>query len=1024
MKFSQTCIRQPVLAIVMSLVLMVVGIIGYQKIDIRFFPKLDIPVVSIWIEYDGASAKYMEAGVVTPIENAISDVSGIDAMSSRSSNSWANINVRFRMDGHFEQEVNDLRDSISGIRDQLPTDMKGPWLNVGGVGPTILNIAFTDDNKSPEEIRDYVDRNIMPVFNQLPGVGWVDEHGAGSYAMRVWLNPDKMAAYGITVTDVENAIESNNIDFPAGSIQDPQRNYSIVSDTRLKTGDEFGNILLSQKNNASIRLKDIADVGLGSDSLQPSPMRINGKVAFGVQVSPMQGANPIDVANSVKTSLEKLKQQLPPGMHTEIIYDASRFLKSSINETFEAIFLAIILVVAVVLLFLGSLRSAWVPIVTIPVCMVSVFGIMNFLGFSINTVSLLAMVLAIGLVVDDAIVVLENIHRHIEDGMAPMAAALKGSKEIGLPVIAMTLTLAAVYAPIGFAEGFTSIIFKEFAFTLAGAVIISGFVALTLSPMMCAKILRPKTHKNKIAVLRYLENGLQNLTDFYRGVLPKLLASQSVIVMGLVVIAALGYLVYRSVPSEFVPTEDTGMIAGSIVSPTGSSFSYTNRYAKQVEQLFKKVPQAANSYVMVNTGSVSTGLNLKPWGQRKLTTEQLVEKLNPELAKIPGINAVLYVPDPVDYGLGGSDIVVRLVTTGSYQDLIEPISRLVALTKGYAGLTDVNSDLKFDEQQFKVTVNRDLASALGVNVQDIADTLSIMLGGDHVTDVQSGTQSYSVLVQMRKADLENFKGIDKLYVRSGLGDSSTGINDMVPLSSLVKLTPIVGEPSLAHYNRMRAATFSARVTPGYTESQAIGYLQQVLPTVLGPNMSYAFDGKAAQFLSSQGNMASMFLMALVFIYLVLAAQFGSFIDPFIILLSVPLSIVFAIVALKLSGGTMSLYANIGLVTLVGMITKHGILITQFTNELREEGQPLMDALVTAASIRLRPILMTTSAMVFGALPLVLVTGPGSVGRHQIGWVIIAGLLFGTFFSLVVVPIAYTFFGKFKTIQPKSDNYLS
>ena len=1008
MRLPEICIRQPVFAIVLSLVLVVVGVVSFMRLGLRFFPELNVPLMTINTSFPGADPTLIENSITTPLENVIAGVPNIAAMNSSSSASSSSIQVRFYMGKNFSQEVNSVRDKVSAERESLPTNAEPPVIQVGTVGQTAVNIDFLDPGKTPAEIRDYVESYVQPVLQQVKGVGSVSIQGASDYAMRIWLNSAKMAALGVTVPDIETALQDNNINFPAGQIQGPIRNYTIISDTALKTPQQFGDIIIRIQNGRAIRFKDLADVELGYSSLQPTPMRVNGVNAVDAGINPLLSASPIEVADGAKTVLKKIRQSLPPGMKSIVSYDASIFLKSSIRETFIAIIEAIILVVIVVFLFLGSVRASCIPIVTIPVCIIAVFGVMYLFGFTVNVMTLLAVVLAIGLVVDDAVVMLENIHRHIEEGQAPLQAAIVGSKEIAFSVVAMTLTLAAVYAPIGFAQGFTAVIFKEFAFTLAGAVIISGFVALTLSPMMCAKILQPRTKNSRFAT--FLDQRFEKISSGYQTILAKLLRTRLLIVGILIVLAILGYLMYRALPSEFVPKEDVGLIEVQIEGPSKASINYMNKYTKRVENIVKKVPAVKDYLSFVGGQTSQTWLVLKRWGKRELTTQDVVNEINPKLEKITGVKAFATVPDPVQYGMGGHDYAIHLMTTGSYDQLLGPMAKMYQLLQKYPGLTQVDRDLKFDAQEYKVDVNRDLAGAIGVNIQDIATTLSAMLGGAHITDIYAGTRTYEVKLQMPPGDLKNFAGIRKLYVRSAT-------NKLIPLSNLITLTPSIGAPSLSHYNRMRAGTITAQLQPGYSISQAIDYTFKVLPQVLTPNVTYAFDGRAQEFVESEGGMTGIFLMSFIFIYLVLSAQFGSFIDPFIILLSVPLSIVGALFALILGGGTLNLYSDIGLVTLVGLITKHGILITQFANELRGQGMELYQAVIKAARIRLRPILMTTIAMIFGTLPLALATGPGSIGRHQIGWVIVGGLIFGTFFSLVVVPIAYTYLGRFKKFAP-------
>jgi len=761
-KLPEFCIRNPVIAIVLNLIIVVVGVVGYSRLDIRFFPKIDIPIVTVSTHYQGASPDIIENSITTPIENSLSGVAGVQSINSTSSNSTSSITIRFGMNGNFNQEVNAVRDKVSAVRKNLPIDSDPSTISVGGNGQLLMSIGFTDPNKTSAQIRDYVRTNVWPQLREIPGVGGVGIYGASDYAMRIWLNAQKMAQLGITVTDIENALNSNNIEFPAGLIQDPDRTFSVVSNTRLTTAKQFANIILTKKNDKLIRFKDVATVDVGSSSLQDSPMRINGKPGIDVEITPLLTANPINVASLIKDKLAQLGQDLPTGMVAKVNYDQSQFLKASIHETSKAIFEAIFLVILVIFLFLGSLRASSIAIITIPLSIIAVFGLIYFLGFTINVMTLLAIVLAVGLVVDDAIVMIENIHRHMDLGLSPFNAAIKGSNQITLAIIAMTMTLAVVYAPIGFAQGFTAVLFKQFAFTLAGAVIISGFVALTLSPMMCSAIL--KTNQKPIYISELTDQFFEKLRVKYQLLLKKALSKRLWVIAVLVMIALVGYLIFLFLPQEFIPQEDSGIIISSITSPAGSSIDYTNRYMRQIEKIYSKIPEIKSYYDMVRGGSASSYVILKPWSQRSRSVQQVVAELTPLMAAVPGVVAYPTIPDPIDYGTGGSDVTVQLMTTGTYKQLLKPMSKLVKLAKAYPGLQHINRSMKFDDQQFSITINRNLAAELGVDIQAIADTTHVMLGGMHITDFEADGRSYSVLVQMQKKDLQNFSGIKKLYV--------------------------------------------------------------------------------------------------------------------------------------------------------------------------------------------------------------------------------------------------------------------
>jgi multidrug efflux pump len=1011
MKITELCITRPVFACVMNLILVVIGIVSYQHLELRYFPKMEQRIVRISTSYSGASADLVESAVTDKIEGALNGIEGVQNISSTSSDGRSSINLIFRQDSKFEDAVNQVRDKVTGVRDQLPPypEVTSSSVTVGSTARATINLGFVANNKTTEQIRDYVDHNITPILREINGVGSLPVYGGSDYALRVWLDSEKMAALGVTVTDIIDTLEDNNIDFPAGTIHGVQRNFTIVSDTRLTSPKQFKNLIIRSTDNNVIRLGNIAKVKVGNASLQESPMLINGKAGIDVQVRSRTDVNPIDVATAVKKSLVSIRKNLPEGMKVVISYDQSEYLKAAINETIESLFEAVGLVVIVVLIFLGSLRASSIPIITIPLCIIDSFGIMAALGYTINIMTLLALVLAIGLVVDDAIVMLENIHRYIEKGLTPVKAAIAGSQEIMLPVIAMTITLAAVYAPIGFSQGLSSVIFKEFALTLSGTVIISGFVALTLSPMMCSKILTNTAKENKLQ--KKVEHVFDNISNAYQRFLHKVLKKTSIIIIGFILLIIAGVFVFKSLPQEFLPQEDIGYFNGNVTPPTGSSIQYVDGQMRKVDKLYAKDPSIEFYSTFILAGGPTSYVTLMPWDKRKLSTDQIIEELDKKANHIPGLEINFSIPDAINITSDndGNDFTLQLMSTGTYESLEKLADKVVRELEKYPGLMHVRTNLTFNKLRYKLSVNREQAASLGVNLQDIATTMKTMIGGSHRTDLHLGGQAYRVIVQMQREDLTNFSGIQKLFVRSA--DEHN-----IPLSSLVSLKPYIGQSSLTHFMHLRSAHVTAQLNPDYSIGQAIHYTDGFLPSLLKSNQRFAYSGQSADFLNASSDMVSMFILAMIFIYLVLAAQFESFIDPFIILLTVPLSIVGALVFLKLCGGSLNIYTEIGLITLIGLVSKHGILITQFANNLREEGVELVDALVQAATTRLRPIIMTTLAMALGSIPLALATGPGGNSHKQIGIVIVAGLLLGTVFSLVVVPIAYYYLGRFKKVN--------
>lgn len=1022
MRLPEICIKHPVFATALNLLLITLGFFSYKHLETRFFPNLNAPIANITTSLPGANQQTMERSVTALIENGIANVDGIDFMRSTTSTGSSRVTVYFKDSRHLNDEIADLRDAVNAVRSTLPSNATPPIVTSSNIGNAIMSLSVLDSDPtvSPFTIRNYIEEKIEPLLQSLPGVGNISIYGASDYALRLWLNPTKMAALGITTSDVINTLNSNNIDIAAGSVLNTNRSFSVLSKTRLSTPEEFKNLIVKSNQTENVRLGDIARVEMGSSSVQNPILRINGKNGINIDIRTFASANGIEVAKAIKKILPNIQKNLPSGLSIAIANDNSLYLQEAVKKTFEAIIESIIMVTLIIYLFLGSFRASLIPITTIPVCFIAGFFLIATLGYSINTITLLAIVIAIGLVVDDAIVMLENIHRHIEGGAAPLQAAFKGSHEMILPIIAMTLTLAAVYAPIGFSTGPTAIIFKEFAFTLAGIVIISGFVALTLSPMLSSKLLQPKNKSEALA--QKIESLFQQGTTYYTKILKRCLLNRPKIILLALLLAVFGSLLFSSLKSEFIPSNDTGQIMTELVFPPGATLQYMDRQMKKIEDVYSKIPEKQSYYVLANPNSGSvTQLTLKPWMQRDRSTQEVIQALVPVLGKIPGVTVFPYSPEIIDYGAStDEEVSIEIMTTGKRSDLDKTNQVLMDAFKKYPGFTDLNTTLTYNTLQYDLHINRDLAADLGASMSDISNTISVMLNGSHVTDFFKNNQTYPVMLQIEPDYLQDFNGIDALYVKSNLPtEPNAPTGNMAPLSQFVSFTPEITPPTLENFNRLPAFSITARLAPGYTASDAIHYINQEMPKALPPESYWTFDGALREMIHSNQNIVQIFLLAFLFIYLILSAQFGSFIDPFIILLSTPLSIVGGLLMLKLSGGTLNLYSEIGLVTLVGMISKHGILITQFTNVLREEGLSMTEALIRACSIRLRPILMTTAAMVFGTLPLILESGPGSTGRHEIGWVIIGGLLFGTLFSLIVVPVAYSYLGQLKKLPQKS-----
>lgn len=1001
MKISEICIRRPVFATVLSLVVMLLGIVSYDRLSVREYPKIDEPVVTVSTTYRGASAEIIESQVTRPLEDSLAGIEGVEVLSSISRSESSQISVRFKVERDPDSAASDVRDRVSRARRKLPDDVDEPVIaKVEADANPIIWLAFSSDRHSNLEVSDIANRVVKPRLQTLPGAADVRIYGERRYAMRVWLDRERLAAYQMTPQDVEDALRRQNVEIPAGRIESQQREFSVVAQTDLQVPEEFEAVVVQTVNGYPVRIRDLGRVEIGAAS-ERMTVRFRGKSAVSLGLIKQSTANPLELAKALKVELPQIVAELPEGMRVDIANDTTVFIDRSIESVFGTIFEAIILVVLIIFFFLRNLRATLVPLVTIPVSLIGVFTLMFILGFTINTLTLLALVLAIGLVVDDAIVMLENIYRHIEEGMPRMEAALTGAKEIGFAVVAMTITLAAVYAPVAFMTGRTGKLFIEFALTLAGAVLVSGFVALTLSPMMCSLLLKHEEKHGKAFVL--IENFLNWVTAGYKRVLVASLKQRWIVMLGFVLVAVASGVLFSVLKSELAPTEDRGTIMGSFSGPEGATLDYMDTYARQLEAIYEATPEVERYFVVSGNPTVSQGtsfIGLYDWKDRKKKSQEVAKDLAPKFAAIPGVRAFPVLPPSLGQSARERPINFVIMTSASYEELEQVTNEFLAELAKNPGLTTVDTDLKLNKPELAVRVDRERAADAGVQVDVLGRTLETMLGGRQVTRFKRDGEQYDVMVQVADADRTNPGDIRGIYVRGQQGN-------MVPLANLVQVDETVSPRELNHFSQRRAVTITANLAPGYTMGEALNFMDGVASRVLKPGYAKDYNGQTREFRQSSSSLAVTFVLALAFIYLVLAAQFESFRDPFIIMLTVPLSMTGALAALYFTGGTLNVYSQIGLVTLVGLITKHGILIVEFANQLQEQGKAIREAVIEAAELRLRPILMTTGAMVLGAIPLALATGAGAESRQQIGWVIVGGLLLGTFFTLFVVPTVYT-----------------
>ncbi|MEE8220928.1 MAG: efflux RND transporter permease subunit, partial [Woeseiaceae bacterium] len=917
--------------------------------------------------------------------------------------------VRFLLDRNADAAASDVRDRVSQARSFLPEEADEPIVQKQEADARpIIYLAFSSDRHNLTEIADIATRLVKDRVQTLPGVAQADVYG-NRFAMRIWLNPDRLAGFELTPQDVENALRAQNIEIPAGRVESRDREFTVLAETDLREPEEFAQIIVKKTDEFLVRLGDVARIELGADSAR-FRARFNRRNAVPLGVIKQAVANPLDISSALKVLLPEITRTLPEGMRVEMAYDSTVFIRESIDEVYVTVVEAVVLVMLVIFLFLRNWRAVIIPLVTIPVSLIGAFALMNLFGFTINTLSLLAIVLAIGLVVDDAIVMLENIYRHIEEGIPPFEAALKGSSEIGFAIIAMTLTLAAVYLPFAFATGRSGMLFIEFALTLAGAVLVSGFTALTLSPMMCSKLLH---HEDKHG--RFFEIGerlLKGLDHGYRALLDRVLRLRWLTIGAAAAVAAGMVGLFLSLPHELAPAEDQGIIIGFGTAPEGATIDYTDRYAKQMEDIYEAVPEQNRFFKIVGFSGVTNAIGfigLKPWNERERSAQQIAQSLFQAFSDIAGLMAFPITPPPLGQTRFGQPVSFVVQSTGTWEDLDDIVSKLLAKMAENSQLTNPDSDLKLNKPELRVDINREKVAVVGASVDTVGRTLETMLGGRNVTRFKMGTEQYDVIVQIDDDSRRTPGDLSNIFVR---GNDDT----MIQLQNLATVTETVAAKELNHFDKLRAATISAGLAPGYSQGEALEWMENALREVT-PEPLFDLSGQSREFRESASGAMMLMVLALIFIYLVLSAQFESFVDPLIILVAVPLAMFGAFLCLVMLNkgnvlgwwtvtGSWNIYTQIGAVTLVGLISKHGILIVEFANQLREQGMAKRDAVLQSASLRLRPILMTTGAMVLGAVPLAVATGAGAEARHQIGWVVAGGMSFGTVFTLFVVPVVY------------------
>jgi len=1003
MRFTDLFIQRPVLAVVVNLFILLLGVRALTTLPVQQYPTLENTVITVTTVYPGASAELIQGFITTPVQQAVADAEGIDYLTSESQTGVSIVTANIKLNYDPNAALTEVMAKVAQVRGELPQDALDPVIQQStGSTISLMYLSFFSKDLTPEQITDYLTRAVQPKLQTIEGVAQAPMFGDQAFAMRVWLDPQRMAAVGVTATEVVAALLAHNYQAAVGQTKGDFITVNINAHTDLNTVAGFQDIVVSAQDDQLVRLRDVAQVTLSS-ATDDSLVTFNGQQAIFLGINPTPTANPLSTIAAVRAQLPAIQRQLPPSLKFAVVYDATVYIQASIDEVVRTLVEAVLIVIGVIFLFLGSARAMLIPVVTIPLSLIGAAFLMLAMGFSLNLLTLLAMVLAIGLVVDDAIIVVENVYRHIyEEGATPLQAAFKGAREIASPVIAMTFTLAVVYTPIGFVGGLTGALFKEFAFTLAGAVVVSGVVALTLSPLMCSRWLQAEREPGRFA--RFIERVFENIKGRYQRRLHRNLDYRPVTVTLAALVLAGCFYLYLTSQEELAPIEDQSALFAITTAPRYGNLDYLTAFTDQFTPIYRHIPETDSFYVINGMGSPNmaiSGVSLKPWDQRHRSQTQVQTDLQKAMNGVAGLQTAV-VPMPSLPGSGGLPLQFVIATTEDYRLLVQISEQLLDEAQNSGLFLYVDSDLKFDNPQLEVWIDRDLASALGVTPQSIGTALGAMLGGGYINRFGRDGRSYEVIPQVprqSRADLEQLLRQSSVRTSSGT---------LVSLDNLVTLGSSVQPGSLKQFQQLNAATIQGVAFPGVSLGKALEFLQQKARTLLPEDFIIDYGGESRQYVQEGSTLIYTFFFALLVIYLALAAQFESFRDPLIILITVPLSIFGALIPLNIGVSSINIYSQIGLVTLIGLISKHGILMVAFANQLqREAGLDKRQAIEQAAVIRLRPILMTTAAMVVGVMPLVFASGAGAASRMAIGVVIAAGMSIGTWFTLFVVPTMYT-----------------
>ena len=1006
MRFTDIFIRRPVLATVISLLIVVAGLISFGKLQLRQFPEVNLYNVSITSKFPGTTAQGMQAMVTGYIQDAVASIDGVDYIGSTSTAGTSSVVLHLDPGTDVNQVITEATTKVQQVRSYLPTDasFENPIIQKGNADSRggLMYIAFYSDKMTTEQMSAYISQIVSKKLQAVPGVAGAGASGARTYAMRIWLNPTLMAAKSVTIPDVQTALTSSNITGGAGYIEGKNTLLYIEAETGLSSVSEFNNVVVKKGADGKtlVRIKDIGYAELGATSYSNSVMA-NGKSAVVVNVTTKAGANPLTVAKGIKTVLPQIIAELPASMHAQIVYDQSRFIGDSVHTVLETIIEASLIVILVIFLSLGSIRAVLIPAVTIPLSLIGVCAVMMALNYSFNVLTLLAFVLAIGLVVDDAIVVSENITRHLEHGVLPLKAAINGAREIATPIITMTITLIAVFLPVGLAGGLTGVLFSEFAYTLAGAVFVSGIISLTLSPMMCSRVLSLSQLQKPF--VKRVDGLFDKLKKQYTKALGTILEARPVIIFAIVCILTSCFFLYITTAAELAPTEDQGVIFGVATAPSYATINFTDKYMQQIEAIVNDIPEALNSTIFTYRNSGSFNILLKPRDLRKRSQAQIENEISQKLKNIPGLTS--YIQDQATLPGGGIGFGVQfaLVTANPDPELLFEVSdelKQRAMKSHMFKFVDVQ--MKLDTPLWEVFIDRSKAAQMGITSKQIITALNGMLGGGHINYFRMAGENYQVIPQAMNQYRMSPDILNNINV-------ITDSNKMVPLANFITMKKVVKATTLRQFQRLNSTFVNATMADGYSLSDGLNFLKSTATQIMPAGMSYDYGGQARQMEQEGNKMLITFSFSLIIIFLVLAAQFESFRDPLIVMMSVPMSLFGALIPLNMGFGTINIFTQIGFLTLIGLISKHGILIVQFANSLQEtEGLSVKDAVMKAAAIRLRPILMTTAAMIFGVVPLIFATTGLANSQRDIALVIFFGMLIGTCFTLFVVPTIYTY----------------